>query len=429
MEKRIFIGIFLITSLYMFLPWILTRLMGMGVFSKGKVKGQLALTFDDGPHPEHTPKLLDMLLKHSVKATFFVLGSKAEQYPELILRMHREGHQIGIHNYNHRSNWLLLPWNVRRRQVDKSADIIQGITGTRPTYYRPPWGVLNLTDLFLCRDYTIILWSLMTSDWRSSIGRTRLQSELTNGMTDGSVVLLHDSGDTFGADRDAPLYMLQALDGALAEHRHKDLRFVRIDEMVETSSVAEPPKRGKRLLLSFWMLWERCFVKWFNVNTVDTNNPLLKLRVREYRGSQPIQLEDGEQIQKGDRIAELHLDNKLLYRLGSDSRSSVHLAIQLIRRTEMLLPQILTLLQTNPEYRDVKGLYGITIIHRGTKQLGFTVLDLPKGMFSKITHYYLRFLLYVIHPQGQDRLKNRSELLTPKIIAISKKELINRYAA
>ncbi|WP_042122009.1 polysaccharide deacetylase family protein [Paenibacillus senegalensis] len=427
MEKRIFLIVLIFTSLYMLLPWIITRIMGIGVVRRFQGNRQLALTFDDGPHPEYTPQLLDLLKKHNMKATFFVLASRAEQYPELLLRMHEEGHQIGVHNYDHKSNWLMLPWNVKRRQVDRSADIIERITGCRPTCYRPPWGMLNLTDLFLLKDYTIVLWSVMTGDWRSKVAEKRLKNSMLEGLKDGAIVLLHDSGDTLGANRDAPRYMLQALEEVLEELQRQSWATVRIDELM--TAAATPAHNSRRLLLAFWMLWERCFATFFNIIPVDQSNPLLKVRVREYRGSQPIQLEDGEQICKGDRIAELHLDNKLLYRLGSSSRNSVHLAIQLIRRTEVLLPQLLLLMQNDPQYRDVKGLYGISIIHRGTRQLGFTVLDLPEGFFSKLTHYYLRFLLYVIHPQGTERLKSRSELLTPKIIAISKKELENRYAA
>lgn len=191
------------------------------------------------------------------------------------------------------------------------------------------------------------------------------------------------------------------------------------------------PKLGafKRVVLFFWMKWERLFIRIFHIEPIDESNPLLRLRSRVYTGSQPIVLEDGERIEKGDLIAELHLDNDMLLKLGHDSRTSMHLAIRLIRGVEQLLPQALHVLQTDPAYRDVKGLYGITMIHRGTKQLGFTVLDLPKGIFAASTRIYLRILLAVIHPQGKDRLKTKSDLLVPKIIAMSKKELMSRYIA
>ncbi|WP_409344104.1 polysaccharide deacetylase family protein [Paenibacillus sp. MBLB4367] len=467
MREKLLYGGLIFLTVYMITPWVLTRVFGIGVLRKGKRPGQIAFTFDDGPDPVYTPKLLEMLRKHNVKATFFVLGSKAECYPELIRSIHQDGHLIGVHNYTHKSNWLMAPWTVFDKHVTRSADIVEAITGERPIYYRPPWGIINIFDFWLKRRYRIVLWSLMGRDWNRDISKTKLRNKLLDRMKDGSVVLLHDSGDTFGADADAPYFMLQALDDVLAEAANRGLSCVRIDEMFEerdnkfatrrsvvaaetaaalsssgtpaaspqtaaaarSSRKVSPLSTGKRALVYVWMLWERCFIRLFHIEVIDQSNPLLRLRVREYSSSYPILLEDGESIRKGDRIAELHLDNDMLFKLGHDSRTSVHLAIQIIRRVEQLMPQILHLLETDPAYRDVKGLYGISMIHRGTKQLGFTVQDLPKGLFTRLTQWYLRILMAVIHPQGKERLKTKSELLVPKIIAISKKELMSRYIA
>ncbi|SDC05932.1 Peptidoglycan/xylan/chitin deacetylase, PgdA/CDA1 family [Paenibacillus sp. UNCCL117] len=426
MEKKLAFAFMCVLALYMVLPWIMTRVFGIGVLRHGKGEKEVAFTFDDGPDPVYTPQLLELLGRHGIKGTFFVLGSKAQEHPELILRMHREGHLIGVHNYTHTSNWLMLPWTVQRRQVERSADIIESITGVRPVYYRPPWGIINLFDYLLRSKYTIVLWSVMVQDWRSKVGTKRMKSVLLNRIRDGSIVLLHDSGDTLGADQDAPGFMLEALEEVIGELGRQGYRYLRVDELAAGPSVVG---FSKRLLVAAWMYWERGFVKLMHVKPVDSANTLLQLRVTEYRGKQTLLLTDGEQIQQGDQIAELHLDNHLLYQLGATSSSSVHLAIQLVRRTELLMPQIISLLQTDPAYKNVKGLYGISIIHRGTKKLGFTVLDLPKGIFSHMTRLYLRFLLYVVHPRGKDRMKEKSELLVPKIIAISRKELMNRYVA
>ncbi|WJH35221.1 hypothetical protein N6H14_03870 [Paenibacillus sp. CC-CFT747] len=270
----------------------------------------------------------------------------------------------------------------------------------------------------------------MPRDWRSSIGRRKLKNHLLNRVTDGSVILLHDSGETFGADRDAPSYMLSALTETLGTFEERSLQCVRIDEMTGSAKRGTAESGvGRRMLYTVWMLWERCFIKLFHVVPVDPDNTFLQVRIREYTGSTPITFLDGEEIRKGDQIVELHLNNDMLFHLGKESRSAMHLAIQLIRRTEQLLPQILRLMETDPSYKNAKGLYGISLIHRGPEQLGFTILDLPKGVFSRITQWYLRVLMYVIHPQGKKRLKTKSELLVPKIIAISKKELMNRYIA
>ncbi|MNC55950.1 hypothetical protein D3C75_1055160 [compost metagenome] len=90
---------------------------------------------------------------------------------------------------------------------------------------------MNVFDFFHPKPYRIVLWSLKTGDWRSRSSRNKLKSTLLNRITDGSVILLHDSGDTLGADRDAPHFMLRALEETLPQLQRRNLQFVRIDEM------------------------------------------------------------------------------------------------------------------------------------------------------------------------------------------------------
>jgi peptidoglycan/xylan/chitin deacetylase (PgdA/CDA1 family) len=433
MREKLLWGILFFLVIYMFIPWLLTRIFGIGVFRKGSVRREIAFTFDDGPDPKYTPQLLDLLKKHNVKATFFVLGQKAELNPDIIKRIHDEGHQIGIHNYIHASNWLMTPWTIKKDHLIKSADIIEAITGDRPTYYRPPWGILNLGDFFLKKQYHIVFWSLMAYDWRSHVSKKKLKNKLLGKITDGSVILLHDSGETFGADHDAPFYMLEALDHVLEDVARRGLHCMRIDEMMNYQERRTPTplilSRTKQVLIFSWMLWEKLFLKLFRVVAIDLQNPLLKVRVREYTGKGILTLEDGEQIVKGDLIAELHFDNRILFQLSADAASEMQLAIQIIRKMELFMPQVNLLLQNDPLWHNVKGLYGISMIHRGSKKLGFSVIDLPKGIFSITTQFYLKLLLYILHPQGKKRLQSKPQLLVPKIIAISKKELLNRYYA
>lgn len=242
---RLFVLSLECVAFYMILPFILTRICGIGVYKTGKSPTKIAFTFDDGPDPRYTPELLDVLNEHGVKATFFVLGSKAEKYPELIRRIHQEGHQIGIHNYVHKANWIMSPGQIRRWQVERSADIVEQITGDRPVYYRPPWGLLNLGDfLFLRRSYRIVLWSVMAGDWKKSTSPNKLNHVLLNKISPGTIIVLHDSGDTFGADEHAPARMIQGLRKGLKEIRMKGYECVRIDELLvqaEKHTMEQPP--------------------------------------------------------------------------------------------------------------------------------------------------------------------------------------------
>lgn len=183
---------------------------------------------------------------------------------------------------------------------------------------------------------------------------------------------------------------------------------------------------GKSVLIACWLTWERAFQKLFHVRAIDNNNKVLSLRVRKYNG-RPIILDDGEALQKGDKIAELHFNNDWLFTTSTKVRTPVQLAVKLIHNVDKGMPIIAYLIQHNPIYKNVKGLYGVSIINRGTKKFGFTVLDLPKGMFFFFSRVYLRLLLYILHPDGKKRLRTKRELLIPKTIAISTKELVKRY--
>ncbi|RMA94985.1 polysaccharide deacetylase family protein [Priestia megaterium] len=230
MEFMISAIIFLIL-LYTVIPYFLSRSLGVNAVKRGKDLSKIAFTFDDGPTPIYTPILLDLLKKNEVKATFFVVGTKAEKYPELIQRMHNEGHLIGIHNYVHHCNWLMSPWKVRNG-LKNTAKVIKSITGVTPIYYRPPWGMLNIFDFIKKGKYKIILWSIMAEDWRTAGGSEKIKKRLAN-IKGGDVILLHDCGDTFGAESEAPRNTINALRDVLKTVKTKGFTCVRVDELVE----------------------------------------------------------------------------------------------------------------------------------------------------------------------------------------------------
>ncbi|ALA44018.1 polysaccharide deacetylase [Paenibacillus peoriae] len=227
--KQTFIILISALLVYTIIPTLIIRLFGIGVYKRGTGEQPIALTFDDGPDPEFTPLLLDLLKKYNIKGTFFVLGRKAEKYPDLIQRMHNEGHLVGIHNYVHWSNALMSPKRVRE-QVNKTANVINRIIGEKAFYYRPPWGVINLFDFFLMKQFRMILWSVIVGDWKSSGGKQKIKQRLLSKLRGGAVIVLHDSGQTFGADRDAPAYMLEALNEFIIEALYTGYCFQRVDE-------------------------------------------------------------------------------------------------------------------------------------------------------------------------------------------------------
>ncbi|WP_342552454.1 polysaccharide deacetylase family protein [Paenibacillus sp. FSL R7-0652] len=437
--QSILLWLLYLSSFYAFIPSLISRLFGFRVFRRGKSDTQYALTFDDGPDPDYTPRLLDLLREHEVKATFFVVGEHAASHPDLIRRMHEEGHLIGIHNYIHKTNWLMRPRTVRD-QIERTGHIIQEITGEKTCYYRPPWGIMNLFDFFSKKDRKIILWSAMFEDWKCSVGAEQLKQRMLNKLKGGEVLLLHDRGTTLGADARAPEQMLEALETVLQEARRRGLESVRVDTLMTGSAVngwrsnvgpvqtaARPKlKLWKRAVVALWLGWEKLFHWVYHLRTASSEDPMLHFRSRVYHGAR-VEMEHGHVMQNGDPIIELHFDNKKLFELGVTSRSTMHLAIRMIRTMEQQLPDLAQLVASEPELRSAKAIYGVSMINRGPEKFGFTVQELAPGPFSMASKLYLKLLLRVIHPSGKERLKQRTDQLVPKMIVMPVEELLKRY--
>ncbi|MFB5678703.1 polysaccharide deacetylase family protein [Paenibacillus terreus] len=425
--QNVLLWLFYITSFYAFIPGIISRLFGFRVFRRGKNEEHaFALTFDDGPDPVYTPQLLDLLQRFDAKATFFVVGANAERHPAILRRIHEEGHLIGIHNYVHKSNWFMRPATVRK-QILCTERIIHEVTGERTAYYRPPWGIVNLFDFAKSNGRRIILWSSMFGDWRAKTGADRLARRMLQKLRAGEVMLLHDCGRTLGANADAPKNMLIALERVLMEAGRRGLRSVRIDELAGGAMEMNTSVGWfKKAVVRGWLLYERAFHALFRLEPVNPQEPMLHFRRRKYQG-QPVDFADGSSLVKGDEVLELHFDNERLYQIGSTAKTPMHVAIQMIRSVEKQLPDLAAKVVDDPRLEGVKAIYGVSMINRGAEKLGFIIRDLPRGLFAATSTLYLRLLLSVIHPSGQERLKHRSDLLVPKLIVMPASVLIGRF--
>jgi peptidoglycan/xylan/chitin deacetylase (PgdA/CDA1 family) len=226
-ESVILLVIFFLT--YALLPTLIIRMSGRGIIKRINVPA-IALTFDDGPNPVYTPQLLDLLKKYGVKASFFVVGSKVKANPAIIKRMSQEGHTIGIHHYDHISSWILSPFQLKK-QLEMTEQAISEITKEKVTFYRPPWGSFNMASLFLSKRYKVIMWSDIFGDWKVAKGKNGLLDQLLQTSEAGSVLLLHDCGETWGADRLAPRYMLKSLEIYLQENINKGTKFITLNEI------------------------------------------------------------------------------------------------------------------------------------------------------------------------------------------------------
>ena len=178
----------------------------------------VALTFDDGPRASTTSVLLDGLSQRGVRATFFVIGQNVEGNEELLLRMEREGHQIGLHTYHHKA---LVELNAADfyAEVDKLREALTDLLGQRDFMLRPPFGMINPSSRARA-GAPIILWSVDPEDW-SDTDTQRQVSVILDNVTDGGIILLHDiypsSVET----------ALQVVDALMAQ----GYRFVTVEEL------------------------------------------------------------------------------------------------------------------------------------------------------------------------------------------------------
>jgi peptidoglycan-N-acetylglucosamine deacetylase len=153
----------------------------------------IALTFDDGPNATLTPKLLDLLAAHHMKATFFVVGQNAADHPDILRRAVKEGHEIANHSWSH-PNLGKMSDDAVRREVQKTDDAIFAAIGKRPTLLRPPYGSITARQKHWIHEefgYRIIIWDVDPLDWKRP-GPSVVTSRILKETHAGSIVLAHD---------------------------------------------------------------------------------------------------------------------------------------------------------------------------------------------------------------------------------------------
>lgn len=161
---------------------------------KSNKSNQVALTFDDGPDPVYTPKILDILNSRGARATFFVLAAKAKIYPQTVRAILGEGHHIALHGLRHRPH-LTMTKECTLKEMKKASDLLAELTGHNPIYYRPPWGIMNPWTLTSAQQLKleIVLWSCDSLDWLWGIRpQAIVQRILSCPQLPGGIILCHD---------------------------------------------------------------------------------------------------------------------------------------------------------------------------------------------------------------------------------------------
>jgi peptidoglycan-N-acetylglucosamine deacetylase len=193
------------------------------VNNRSRVAGprSVALTFDDGPDPVDTPKLLDLLREKDVKATFFVVGKRADQYPEIVRRAWAEGHLIANHTWSHRNLFCFLTPSRLRAEIERGTQSVGRICGYRPRLFRSPVGMRHALLGPYLKDAGLeyISWTIRTRDTLTSNSGV-LARRIVSQAAGGDIILLHDR-----LPRGAHV-MLEALPGVIDELRARGFEFV-----------------------------------------------------------------------------------------------------------------------------------------------------------------------------------------------------------
>jgi peptidoglycan/xylan/chitin deacetylase (PgdA/CDA1 family) len=160
----------------------------------GTAVGGVALTFDDGPHPEGTPMVLEILARAGARATFFMVGEQVAQRPDLAAEVVAAGHLVALHGFQHRLQ-LRLSAPAVAEDLRRGRETIGAATGTFPGWHRPPFGIYSPAGLTTARELGLqpLLWSRWGKDWRKFITPERIYQRAGAGAEPGDVILLHDA--------------------------------------------------------------------------------------------------------------------------------------------------------------------------------------------------------------------------------------------
>lgn len=193
-------------------------------YNKCHVAGsEIAITFDDGPHPKLTPMLLDMLKERGIKATFFLVGKNAADYPEIVQRIVAEGHEVANHSWSH-PQLTKLGADALNAEITQTNNAIHQATGIKTTIMRPPYGATNASITKRLNEefgLTVIMWSVDPLDWKIR-NSAHVTKYITENTTPGAIILAHDIHPT----------TVEAMPAVLDTLTAKGYKFVTVSELI-----------------------------------------------------------------------------------------------------------------------------------------------------------------------------------------------------
>jgi peptidoglycan/xylan/chitin deacetylase (PgdA/CDA1 family) len=212
---------------------------GKAFIGLGRGAKQLALTYDDGPNDPHTLRLLEVLAKHDVRATFFLIGRYVQQRPDIAREVAKAGHAIGNHTFSH-PLLIFKPASEIRAQMETCERVLNDAVGEHSKLFRPPFGGRRPAVFRIARQLGLepVMWNVTGYDWNAPSAEL-IERRVSSRVRGGDVILLHDGGhQAFGADR---AYTVRATDRLIARYKSEGYELVTIPEMREGTALSRQP--------------------------------------------------------------------------------------------------------------------------------------------------------------------------------------------
>jgi peptidoglycan-N-acetylglucosamine deacetylase len=206
-----------------------TRWFNPRVLKKGSTREpKICLTFDDGPNPEITPRVLDILAQDRIPATFFLVGRRALNNPELVREILKRGHRIGVHTHHHMHAYRMF-YKKSIATIGQAKLILEQICGGPVCWFRPPWGALNLFQYLAAKrlELTVVLWTANAVDWERRTTPAQIVARLVKKLKPGCIIVIHDAGGEPGA----PQNMVEALPEIIKQCQIRGYHFVTLADI------------------------------------------------------------------------------------------------------------------------------------------------------------------------------------------------------
>jgi len=236
LRVKVFMFVFLIFAFVMLVLAVMVnkarkQVLGISISNVQTDQKIIALTFDDGPSPQYTESILNVLKDKNIKATFFVVGENIDKYPEVLKRIHKEGHEIGNHGNSHKRIAFMKSQQIAK-EILITEEKIHYLTNTRPTIFRVPYGLFgsNLPATTQLLNLEVIGWNVDSLDWKNP-GVEIIIDNVIKDVTEGSIILMHDgSNEDKIPNHDQTLSALPQIIGNLQENGYS---FVTTSELLE----------------------------------------------------------------------------------------------------------------------------------------------------------------------------------------------------